>query len=345
VLALARAFPDAPIYTSLYEPSLTFPEFGSYDVRTLGLDRIGLLRRHHTLGLPLLAPSFSRLHVDADVVLASSSGWAHGASTNGKKVVFCHTPARWLYQPEQYLRESGAATRAALALLAPSLRRWDARAAASADLYLANSTIVRDRIRGTYGIDAQVVPPPHGVDASGAQEAIGSVEPGFFLAVTRLKPYKNVDAVVDAFGKLDERLVVVGTGPDRDRLLERAGATVSLLGEVTDAQLRWLYANCRGLVAASYEDYGLTPLEVAAFGKPAAVLRWGGFLDTVRDGVTGVYFDEPASVGIARAVTEVVGRQWDEKVIRDHAERYSEASFVGRIRMAIESVLAETGRR
>ena len=112
-LSLTRAFPGAPVYTSLYDPDGTFPEFAEVDVRTLPINRLAPLRRYHRLALPLLAPSFSRLKVKADVVICSSSGWAHGARVEGRKIVYCHTPARWLYQSDRYLR--GRAARAAVA--------------------------------------------------------------------------------------------------------------------------------------------------------------------------------------------------------------------------------------
>ena len=111
VLAMAAALPGAPLYTSLYEPASTYEEFGSIDIRTSPLDRVALLRRKHRLALPLLAATFSRMHVDADVVLCSSSGWAHGARTDGRKIVYCHSPAKWLYAPDRYFNGERPASR------------------------------------------------------------------------------------------------------------------------------------------------------------------------------------------------------------------------------------------
>ena len=129
VLSLTRAFPGAPVYTSLYDPGGTFPEFADLDVRTLPINRLAPLRRHHRAALPLLAPSFSRLRISADVVICSSSGWAHGTQVEGKKIVYCHTPARWLYQPDRYLRGRGRPLQAAASVLRSTLERWDKRAA------------------------------------------------------------------------------------------------------------------------------------------------------------------------------------------------------------------------
>jgi glycosyltransferase involved in cell wall biosynthesis len=331
VLSMTRAFPRAPVYTSLYDPAGTFPEFRQVDVRPMAVNRIVSLRRHHRLGLPILAPAFSRLRVRADIVLCSSSGWAHATHVEGRKIVYCHTPARWLYQTDRYLGAGSHISRAALAVLRPSLVAWDHRAATTADRYLTNSTAVAKRILETYGIRAEVVPPPYSLDPMGPQTPVRGLEAGFFLCVSRLLPYKNVDVLLHAFRGLEQRLVIVGSGPEEARLQAMAPPNASLVGRVDDAQLRWLYANCHGVVAASYEDYGLTPLEGAAFGKPAAVLRWGGFLDTVVEGVTGVFFDAPDPVPIRTALGALAEAPWDPSLIQRHAAAFSEERFVSRL--------------
>jgi glycosyltransferase involved in cell wall biosynthesis len=339
VLSMLRAFPHAPLYTSLYEPSHTFPAFRDADVRVTRLDRIAPLRKHHRLALPLLAATFSRLEVSASVALCSSSGWAHATRVRGKKVVYCHTPARWLYQSRSYLSDRQYTAKAGLAVLRPYLMRWDRRAAATSDRYVANSTVVRERIREAYGIEAEVVPPPPAVDPLGAKQPIDGIEPGFFLCVSRLLSYKNVDAVIRAFSAAGaERLVIVGSGPEEARLRSLAGPRVRLVGSVTDEQLCWLYAACAGVVAASYEDYGLTPLEGATFGKPAAVLRWGGFQDTVEENETGIFFNRPEAEAISVAIRELRHRRWDSNHISAHAQRFSEQVFIDRLREIVDEV-------
>lgn len=333
MITLTRAFPGAPLHTSLYQPLTTFPEFAAVDVHPLPLNRLSPLRDRHRLALPLLAPAFSRLHLEHEVVICSSSGWAQGAHVVGRKIVYCHTPARWLYQPERYLRGRGFALRATARALRPALERWDRRAARSADLYLANSTVVADRIRGIYGLEAEVLPPPPAVVDAGQGEPIEELDPGFVLCVSRLLPYKNLDAVVRAFAQLsDERLVLVGSGPEESVLRDLAGSNVRLVGTVSDEQLRWLYRESSALVAASYEDFGLTPLEAAGFGRPSAVLRWGGFLDTVEEGVTGLFFDSPIPDAVADGVRQLRRQRWDANAIQVHAKRFSEERFIERIR-------------
>jgi glycosyltransferase involved in cell wall biosynthesis len=336
---MTSAFPDAPLYTALYEPAATFPEFAGIDVRPSVLNRVALLRRDHRRAFPFLAPTMSRVVVDSDVVVCSSSGWAHGVSACGRKLVYCHAPARWLYQRDRYVRELGHGARAASAALHAPLARWDRRAADGADRYVVNSSHVAAAVADAYGREAEVLPPPPRMTPAGEMRPVEGLEPGFALCVSRLLPYKNVDVVVGAFERLPhERLVVVGDGPDGVRLRRIAGSNVIFTGTVDDAELRWLYANAVMLVAASYEDYGLTPLEAASFGKPTAALRYGGFLDTVDEGVTGAFFDEPAVRPAADCIAFALACHWDASALARHAERYSEARFVGRLRELVAEV-------
>lgn len=341
VLAILRAFPDATIHTTLYDPEGTFPEFRQARIVTSPINRIGLLRRHHRAALPLLPYAVSRLRVDADVLVASSSGWAHGIRTTGRKLVYCHAPARWLYQAETYLggEASGSVKGRVLGALTPWLRRWDQRAAASADRYLVNSNVVRGHVREAYGVDADVLAPPFGVSADGRQDPVSELgdwaHEGYHLVVSRLLPYKNVDRAIEAFRTLPERLVVVGHGPLEEQLRQTLPANVRIVTGLTDEGLRWTYAHASALVAPSIEDFGLTPLEAAAFGKPTLALRAGGYLDTVAPGVSGAFFEEPVAELIRAAVETTRRVRWDADAIRAHADTFSEERFRERLRAEV----------
>lgn len=353
VLSLAKAFPEAEIHTLFYEPEQTYPEFREMRIRTSGLDRIGAFRRDPRITLPLLAPASSRMRIDADVVIASSSGWAHAFPTTGKKIVYCHSPARWLYLPDDYLGDAGPLDpkRIALKALTPYLTRWDQRAARTADQYLANSSVVRERIQRVYGIDAPTLFPPFSpAVAEGEQEPIAELagwagedgtEGGHYLVVSRLQPYKHVDAVIEAFAGMPERrLLVIGRGPEKQRLVDMAPLNVRLVEGLSDAQMRWAYANATALVAASHEDFGLTPLEAGAHGVQTIALKAGGYLDTVEQGVTGSFFDTPGSEAIADAVLSVKADAFGAAgVIRARVEKFSEARFVDAIRRAVTEVI------
>ncbi len=345
VLSMLTAFPEATVFTTLYHPDGTFPEFAHAHIVTSPLNRIPLVRRNHRVALPMLAWAVGRLRPDADVLVVSSSGWAHGIRPTGRRIIYCHNPARWLYQTDEYLGSAGrrSPVRLSLGVLRPWLVRWDRRAARSADRYLANSAVVRDRVRAAYGIDAAVLPAPHAIDTSGEQQVPVGVadwaQERFYLVVSRLLPYKNVDVVVTAFaGMPSRRLVVVGDGPGRAALVRDLPGNVRVLSGVTDAQLRWLYAAATALVAASHEDYGLTPLEAAAFGVPTLALQAGGYLETVVPEVTGLFFPEPTAAAVAAAVAASERHTWSEQAIREHAARFAEDRFVAALHAQVEEV-------
>lgn len=345
VLAMARAFPEATIHTTLFDPAGTYPELAERRIVTSLLDRVPALRADHRRALPLLAPVSSRTVVDADVVIASSSGWAHGFRATGRKLVYCHAPARWLYQSESYLGGSltSSARGWALLPLRAGLRRWDARAAATADRYLANSTVVRERIRQAYGIEAGLLHPPHGVSREGEQRAVPAAQEwvtpglGYHLVVSRLLPYKNVDVVIEAFrGLPQERLLVIGDGPLREQLTATAPSNVRLVHGLDDGQMRWAYAHARALIAPSLEDFGLTPIEAASFGVPTLALRAGGYLDTVVEDRTGRFVGSASVEQILWGVKDMSRRSWDLASIQEHAETFAEGRFAAALRREVD---------
>lgn len=338
-LVLAEAFDGAPLYVSCYEPSQTFPQFARCDVRTTWIDKVRPLRRDPRYALPVLAPTFSFQKIDADVVIASSSGWAHGIGTAAPVVVYCHTPARWLYQPRRYTgmlshrtHALGLAATTAARVFGPPLRRWDARAAHRAVTYIANSRSVATQIREQYGIDAELLPPPPALDSLGPQRALLDLEPGFNLTVSRLLPYKNVDLILEvARQRRGEQFVLVGDGPLRHEVERLAPPNIRLLNNVGDDELRWLYANAVALVAPSFEDFGLTPLEAASLGTPTAALRAGGYLDTVADPATGAYFDTPDPIAIGRALDDLRQNPRRSEDLTRHAAAFGRERFIERM--------------
>lgn len=342
VLSMLKTFPQATIYTTLYDPEGTFPEFRDARIVTSDLNRIGFFRKHHRAALPLLPRAASSLRIDADVTIVSSSGWAHGFDIRGRRVVYCHTPARWLHtDADDYLGTPAHRSLRGLALMA--LRRpllnWDARAAAMADHYFANSRVVRERIKHAYGIDAELLAPPHVVSTQGPAEQVPDLadwaDAPFHLLVSRLMPYKNVDKAIAAFSGLQQRLVIVGHGPLEQQLRASLPPNVRIVSRIPDDQIRWLYANASALIAPSHEDFGLTPIEAAAFGVPTVALRAGGYLDTVDEGRTGLFFDAAEPGQIADAVRRSVDRTWSADEIRRHASLFDEERFADRLRECV----------
>jgi glycosyltransferase involved in cell wall biosynthesis len=327
-LALLEAFPGSRMVTSVYAPELTYPEFKAHDIQVTALSRFRAFRRDPRRALPLLAAAWTSVRIDdADAVLCSSSGWAHGVRTDAPKIVYCHNPARWLYQTDEYVNRHGRTSQAAAAALRRPLIRWDRWAAASADVYLANSHVVERRVERTYGRSAQVVHPPMSVRPE--MEPIAGIEPGsYFLTVGRPRGYKNTAVVTEAIALMpDERLIAVGGLPDGewpDRLRGLTG--------VTDAQLTWLYANAKALIACAYEDFGLTPLEAFSQGTPVLALRAGGYVETTVPGVTGEFIEEPTAESVVATVRRFLAADFDPALIRKHADSFSQEAFAARIR-------------
>lgn len=336
-LVLMDTFPGCRMITSVHDPASVRLRAHDPTVETSWLNRVAVFRGDPRKALPLLPGAFDRMQVrDVDVVVCSSTGFAHGIPTEAAKLVYCHNPPRWLYQPEDYLRDQPLPVRAALRALRPRLLKWDRQAAASADRYLVNSTLVRERVRKVYGIDAQVLAPPVSNNPELPQEAAPGLEPGFFLAVGRARGYKNIDLTCEAFRRLPgERLVVVGGLPDG----EWPDRFVGLTG-ISDSQLRWLYTNCAATVAVAHEDFGLTPLEGNALGRPALCLRAGGYLDTIVEGVNGLYIEELTPEAVMAAVQRLQSDPLDEAEIRRHAERYSVRAFKQRLCEIVADVAA-----
>jgi glycosyltransferase involved in cell wall biosynthesis len=352
---IADAFPQAPILTSLHDSAATYPQFDTRAVVTSPFNASRILRAKFRLGLPLYGWLFdhARIPKGTDVVIASSTGFAHGVRTppGTRKLVYCHSPARFLYVEDDYLGVPWWRTPTGWVLktLRPGLVAWDRRAASSADRYLCNSLVIRDRIRDVYGIDATVLHPPYTLSPDGPQEPVPELtelekrgwDGQFFLAVSRLMIYKNVDALLKAFDRMPERsLVVVGRGPMRSELHAMAPSNVTFLEGVPDTQLRWLYAHATALLAPSKEDYGLTPVEGFSFGTPALALRAGGYLDTVIDGVSGYFFDEATPSDVQGAIGKLLTHPLDRQIIRTYANQFSPKIFQARVRAEVEALLA-----
>jgi glycosyltransferase involved in cell wall biosynthesis len=337
-LALLQSFPDARLLTSVYAPELTYEEFGRYDVETLWLQQFRQFRRDPRYAFPLLGLAFSGHAInDADLVICSTSGWAHAVRSSAPKLVYCHNPARWLYQPQDYFKNSAMLKYVTSIIRAP-LKVHDFRWASSAEVYIANSSIVSERIRQTYGLNASVIHPPAGIDPEGLHERIPGIEPGYILNVSRARSYKNTLSLCEAVTKSPHhRLVVVGglpsapaiSWPDRMR-----GLT-----DLNDAQMRWLYENCTAIAAVGREDFGLTPVEGYLFGKPAIATRSGGYLDTVVEGVTGMFAESSHVHDLEQALRHFDHMSFDPQEIRRRGQLYTTSAFVSNIRREAGRIL------
>lgn len=334
-LELAQLWPRPSVYTSLYRPDSTYPEFRALKVQASWLQHLPVDGAFRALAplYPLAFGSFGTLR--DEVVISSSSGWAHGVATAPESlhVVYCHTPARWLYRRQEYL-----GSRFASRLLAPAeraLRRWDIAAARRADLYVVNSEHVRQRVRAIYGRDAWVINPPVDVERFTPRPRGERL-----LVVSRLLPYKRVDLIVRAATRAGLGLDVVGVGPCLRRLREIAGPTVTFHGRVDDRTLKELLEGCRALCVAATEDFGIAPVEAGAAGKPVVAYADGGALETLQDGVNAALFHELSEDALLDAIARADELDTPPPQIAAAARRFSAEAFRERFRALIGEALA-----
>lgn len=330
--AMHCLFPDAPLYTTVALPHRLTPGLRDAAIHTTWMQHLPGVEsgfRHYFLLYPWAVES---LDLSAyDLILSSSSGYGKGVHRRqgAVHVCYCHTPMRWVWRYDDYAarEEFSPWSRVALSATLPGLRWWDQRAAQQPDYYLANSQVVADRIRQHYGREAVVIPPPVDVDRFQPDH----VTDDYYLVLSRLIPYKRIDLAVEACTRLGRPLVVIGDGPDRQRLESMAGPQVEFLGRVSDATVRRFASRARALLFPGEEDFGLTPLEINAAGRPVIAYRAGGALETVIENVTGLFFDQPNADSLASAIEEFELRSWHQPTLRRHAESFAYPVFAARL--------------
>lgn len=344
--ALHDLFPGAPLYTSVYDQKATLPCFAGRDIRTSFLQSWPVAtRRLHKLALAYYPTAFEQFDFGGyDLVLSSSSAFAKGVITGPDTchVCYCHTPARFAWRPHDYLRQSRR-----IRLMAPilrgvlrNLRTWDIASAQRVDYFIANSHNVARRIRKHYRREVgAVIYPPVQVDKYQPvpQSEIGS----HFLVVSRLVGYKRVDLAVQACNALKAPLRVVGTGPEMADLRRKAGPTIRFLGRLSDAEVAAEYACCRALIFPGEEDFGLTPLECMASGRPVVAYGAGGALETVQEGKTGLFFSEQTTESLAAALLAVGRLPLVPEALQAHAMAFDLPVFQSQMRQFVQRALAE----
>jgi glycosyltransferase involved in cell wall biosynthesis len=325
---LVSLYPNSPIYTSMYWAKGMPPAYRQWDIRTTWMDKLPGIKRHHQFYLSLYPLAFESLDLSGyDVVLSNKSGFCHGVITPPETlhVCYCLTPTRYVWRYHDYaLREGfGPLVRAALPPLLFRLRMWDRLAAERVDRFIAISTEVQRRIFKYYHRDSVVIYPP--VDTG--RFAVAPSHDDFYLSIGRLVPYKRVDLVVRACTELGLPLKVGGVGRDLERLKSMAGPTVEFLGYVSDDKLVDLMACCKAFLFAGAEDFGITPVQAMASGRPVVAYACGGTLDTVIEGVSGALFQEQSVESLVAALAQFDSDRYDPHAIRAHALQFDAAVF------------------
>src|SRR5580658_3884049 len=300
---LARMLPKASLHTTVALPDLMPPGLVGRQVETSWMQNLPRMKQYYRLYFilyPLAVRSLDLSHYD--LVISSSSGYAKGVRTNREAihVCYCHTPMRWAWNFESYSarEEMGTAKRMLLSHATRGLRWWDVGASRQPDHFIANSQTVAARIHRAYGRIAEVIHPPIDLD----RFHLSLEQDDYYVVLARLVSYKRIDLAVQACTLLGRRLVVIGDGPDRERLMANAGPTVSFLGRLSDAEVEHYAARCRALIFPGEEDFGMAPLEIAAAGRPTIAYRAGGAVETIIDGVTGIFFDRQEPEDLVGAI-------------------------------------------
>ena len=334
--ALCRLLPDADIFTLFSAPRTLSDEVRLHRIKTSVLNP---LRRWHRALLPLMPMALENFDLRGyDLVVSSESGPAKGVilSSTTRHVCYCHTPPRYLWDLYSAYRNDWTRSGLKRALMTPLthyLRLWDFASAARVDRFVANSRNVQARIRKIYRRDSEVVYPPVEVDSFYWKPP----EDYFFMA-SSLVAYKQIDSAVRVFTRNGRRLIIAGDGPEYRRLKAASGANVTFLGRVPDADLRELYARSRALVLPGEEDFGLTPVEALASGKPVIALARGGVLESV-PASGGVLYESASDERLEAAIErfERIETHFRPAALQAHARLFSPAEFACRMAPILEA--------
>ncbi len=332
---LAQMFPQSPIFTSIYWKAGMPEHYRQWPIRVSFMDRLPGVHRHHQPYLPLYPLAFERLNLTGhDLILSNKSGFCHGVPKPGGAVHICYclAPTRYVWGFDEYAAREGLSStvRVLLRPLLAGLRRWDLRAARRVDHFIAISSDIQRRIARFYERESVIIHPPVDLRRFAMRRDV-PVErldgDDYFLSVGRLIPYKRVDLAVKACGQLNLPLWVGGAGRDRERLEGMAGPQVKFLGRVPEADLPEVLARCRAFIFPGLEDFGITPVQALAAGRPIIAYAGGGALDIVQEGVNGVLFHEHTEAALGEAIERFSKIKFDSETIRRSAEKFDAAVF------------------
>jgi glycosyltransferase involved in cell wall biosynthesis len=343
-VAMAELWPEAPIYTLIYDEAGTGGVFEGREIHTSYLSGLHAKRDDFRRLLPLFPRAAEHLPVqDYDLIISSSSAFAHGVrpAPDAVHVCYCHTPFRYAWtERERALREVHPLMRPALRRVLNRMRKWDAEASRRVTSYVAASEFTRDRIRTAWHRDSTVVHPP--VDLE--RFRIGSAE-DYLLVVTELVRHKRVELALEAARRAGRAIKVVGGGPELSRLREAFGGSAEFLGRVGDDEVESLYAGALALVVPGVEEFGIAVVEAQAAGRPVIAASAGGVLETVVPGLTGVLVPPGDVDALTRAMRDTRFDSFDPANIRAHAGFFSVNAFKRRLATRVEHALAEAESR
>ena len=347
--AICDTWPEADVFTAVYDEGGTEGRFADREPRTSFLQRLRPNARTFRPLLPLYPHAIESLDLRGyDIVVSSSSAWAHGVLVDpgAVHVCYCHNPFRYAWsEREATLAARSPLMRPPLRLLLNRWRQWDWIAAQRIDRYVANSALTAARVRRYLGRESTVLHPP--VELERFHPPAAGEQPGeHYLVLAELMAHKRIEVAVRAFNALGRPLVVVGDGPEARRLQRIAGPTVSFTGRVSDERVAALLRSARALVVTAAEEFGIAAVEALASGRPVVALANGGVMESVVAGETGAYYEESTPEALAAAVVAFDPATVDPLACRAAAERFSTRRFQAALRgIVAEAVIAERAPR
>jgi glycosyltransferase involved in cell wall biosynthesis len=334
-----RMYPEAPIYTTIIDRSKLYDGLKDADIRITWMQRLPGILKHFKKYFMLYPLAIRSMDLrEFDLIISSSSAYAKGIKkgSNAVHVCYCYTPMRFVWDYENYLKREnlGPVVKRLLPVFIKLLKKWDIESNKDVDYFIAISNEIKQRIEKFYHRDAQIIFPPVNV----ANYYISDIDEDYYLIVSRLAPYKRIDLAIEAFNKSGKKLVVIGSGPAKQQLQKKANNNITFMGRLTDEEVAKYMSRCRAFIFPGKEDFGLTPLEANASGRPVVAFKGGGTLDTVKDGVTGVYFEGENPDEIVKAVERLESLSFDKNTLRKHAEKFNDDKFIYEISKFISSI-------
>ena len=332
-------YPNAPIYTTICNKSKMDGLLKEANIITSNLQKKNKEIENHRKLFPFMMTAIESFNLnDYDVVLSDSSSVAKGAITppDTIHICYCHSPMRYAWEfSHEYagkMAGKGGLKAKLLSYFLTGVRLWDNASSDRVDYFIANSQNVAKRIWKHYRREAVVIHPPVRCNLFN----ISDIDEEYFLIVSRLQEYKRIDLAIEVFNKLGLPLVIIGDGPDRKKLEKMAKSNVKFLGRESDEVIKEHYAKCRAFLFAGEEDFGITPLEAMASGRPVIAYRKGGALETVVQNKTGVFFDNQTCEDLLQAIKKFEGMTFDKIEIRKHAETFNEQIFKEKIKRFVD---------
>ncbi len=343
VKAFHDIYPDAPIYVFVHDKRKMPEEYNNMDIRTSYLQKIPFAKSKYQYFLPFMPGAVERYDLsEYDLVLSSSTCCAKGVITKADTlhICYCHTPMRYGWDMYfDYIKDKNRFVRWIIASQMKNIRLWDRLSADRVDYFIANSYNVARRIKKTYRRNSKVIYPPVETDFY----TPGNMDGDFYLIVSRLVPYKRVDLAIEAFNQIGMPLIIIGGGPELKKYKRMAKSNIKLLGRLSDDEIRDYYQKCKAFIFPGEEDFGITPVEAQACGRPVIAYGKGGALETIVNGSTGLFFFNQDVESLKEAVLNFENNinSFDKESIRKHAEKFSTLRFKNEITNFIDEKIEE----